>query len=274
MSLKINGPLLLAGAGNMGFALLSGWLERGLDPGQVVVQDPAPPLPVRDLLARHGIILRPSIDSMPSTPAVIVLAVKPQQMDQVVPALSRHVRARTVVLSIAAGRTIHGFEQQLPEGTAVVRAMPNTPASIGRGITAAVANAHVTAEQRANCNALLGAVGEVAWVDDEDALDAVTAVSGSGPAYVFYLAECMAEAGIKAGLEPNLARKLARWTVSGAGELLHRSDLGADVLRQNVTSPNGTTFAALQVLMGQNGLSKLMTEAVAAATRRSRELAR
>jgi pyrroline-5-carboxylate reductase len=240
----------------------------------VIVQDPAPPLPARELLARHGILLRATVDTMPAPPAVLVLAVKPQSMDQVVPALSRHVRPKTVVLSIAAGRTIHGFEQQLPKGSAVVRAMPNTPASIGRGITAAVGNAQVTAEQRALCDSLLAAVGEVVWVDHEDALDAVTAVSGSGPAYVFYLAECMAEAGIKAGLEPELARKLARWTVAGAGELLHRSDLDAGVLRQNVTSPNGTTFAALQVLMGQNGMAKLMAEAVAAATRRSRELAR
>jgi pyrroline-5-carboxylate reductase len=274
MSLKIKGPLLLAGAGNMGFALLSGWLERGLDPGQVIVQDPAPPPQARDLLSRHGVIVRPVVDTMPSPPAVLVLAVKPQMMDQVVPALGRHVRPRTVVLSIAAGRTIHGFEQQLPKGTAVVRAMPNTPASVGRGITAAFANAQVTDEQRALCHALLSAVGEVVWVDHEDSLDAVTAVSGSGPAYVFHLAECLAEAGVKAGLEPELAKKLARWTVAGAGELLHRSDLGADVLRQNVTSPNGTTFAALQVLMGQNGLAKLMAEAVAAAARRSRELAR
>ena len=170
------------------------------------------------------------------------------------------------MLSVAAGRTIAGFERHLPKGTAVVRSMPNTPASIGRGITVAAANAHVTPAQRATCDALLRAVGEVAWVDDEGLIDAVTAVSGSGPAYVFYLAECLAEAGIKAGLPPELASKLARWTVAGAGELLHRSDLGADVLRQNVTSPNGTTFAALQVLMADNGLAKLMREAVAAAT--------
>src|SRR5262249_45085242 len=158
------------------------------------------------------------------------------------------------------------FEQHLPAKSAVVRSMPNTPASIGRGITVAVANAHVTKEQRAVCDALLRAVGEVAWVEEERLLDAVTAVSGSGPAYVFYLAECLADAGVKAGLRADLAEKLARWTVAGAGELLHRADLGADVLRQNVTSPGGTTFAALQVLMAPDGLAKLMREAVAVAT--------
>src|SRR6185503_4806409 len=138
-----------------------------------------------------------------------------------------------------------------------------TPASVGRGITVAVGNAHVTAGQRDACDRLLRAVGEVAWVDDEGLIDAVTAVSGSGPAYVFYLAECLAEAGVAAGLAPALARQLARSTVAGSGELLHRSDLGADTLRQNVTSPGGTTFAALQVLMAENdGLAKLMREAV------------
>jgi pyrroline-5-carboxylate reductase len=174
---------------------------------------------------------------------------------------------------VAAGRTIAGFEAHLPHGTAVVRSIPNTPASVGRGITAAVANAHVTAKQKALCDGLLRAVGAVVWVDSEDQIDAATAVSGSGPAYVFLLAECLAEAGRKAGLPAALAAELARWTVAGAGELLHRTDLPADQLRRNVTSPNGTTHAALQVLMADGGLQPLMTEAVAAATRRSRELA-
>jgi pyrroline-5-carboxylate reductase len=154
-----------------------------------------------------------------------------------------------------------------------VRSIPNTPASVGRGITVAAANAHVTARQKTLCDGLLAAIGEVAWVDDEALIDPVTAVSGSGPAYVFYLTECLAEAGVKAGLAPELAAKLARWTVAGAGELLHRSDQPAGVLRQNVTSPNGTTFAALQVLMGEKGIQPIMTEAVLAATKRSRELA-
>ncbi|HJZ42884.1 MAG TPA: pyrroline-5-carboxylate reductase [Hyphomicrobiaceae bacterium] len=273
MSLEINGSLLLAGAGNMGYALLSGWLERGLDPARIIVQDPAPPPRAKELLREHGIDARAQVGSLPEPPAVLVVAVKPQVMDEVFPALAPFVRERTVVLSVAAGRTLSSFEQHLPAKSAVIRSMPNTPASVGRGITVAVANDFVTAEQRKVCDALLRAVGEVAWIKEERLLDAVTAVSGSGPAYVFYLAECLAEAGVKAGLPSELAQKLARWTVAGAGELLHRADLGPDLLRQNVTSPGGTTFAALQVLMAPNGLAKLMSEAVAAATQRSRELA-
>ena len=274
MTLKIDGTLLLAGAGNMGAALLAGWLERGLDPARILVQDPAPPPRAKELLDRHGIAAQAAIGGLREAPAVIVMAVKPQVMDEVFPPLAQLAGKDTVVLSIAAGRTIAGFERHLPKGSAVIRSMPNTPAAIGRGITVAVGNAHVTPAQRQACDGLLGAVGEVAWVEEEALLDAVTAVSGSGPAYVFYLAECLGEAGIKAGLEPDLARKLARWTVAGAGELLHRSDLGADTLRQNVTSPGGTTFAALEVLMADEGMPKLMCEAVAAATNRSRELAK
>jgi pyrroline-5-carboxylate reductase len=274
MTLKLDGPLLLAGAGNMGYAMLTGWLERGLDPARIVVQDPAPSPRVKEQLDRHGIEVRAEVRSLPEAPAVLLVAVKPQVMDEVFPPLARLARKNTVVLSIAAGRRIDGFEAHLPQGTAVVRAMPNTPASVGRGITVAVPNAHVTPEQREACDQLLRAVGEVAWVADESLMDAVTAVSGSGPAYVFHLAECLAEAGVKAGLAPELAQQLACCTVAGAGELLHRSDLGPTVLRQNVTSPNGTTFAALQVLMVEDGLAKLMREAVAAAARRSRELAK
>ena len=274
MTLEIDGTLLLAGAGNMGAALLAGWLERGLDPSRILVQDPAPPPRAKALLDRHGIAAQAAIGGLREPPAVIVVAVKPQVMDEVFPPLAQLVGKSTVVLSIAAGRTIAGFQRHLPKGSAVIRSMPNTPAAIGRGITVAVGNAHVTPAQRQACDGLLGAVGEVAWVDEETLLDAVTAVSGSGPAYVFYLAECLGEAGIAAGLEPDLARKLARWTVAGAGELLHRSDLGADTLRQNVTSPGGTTFAALEVLMADEGMPKLMREAVAAATNRSRELAK
>jgi pyrroline-5-carboxylate reductase len=273
MTLRIDGTLLLAGAGNMGLAMLAGWLERGLDPKQIVVQDPSPPQRAKELIQKHGIDLRAAVSSLREPPAVVVVAVKPQSMDQAFPPLAQLSRQSTIVLSVAAGRRIDGFERYLPKGTPVVRCMPNTPASIGRGITAAVGNAHVTPAKRDTCDALLRAVGEVVWVDEEGLLDAVTAVSGSGPAYVFYLAECLAEAGVKAGLAPELAHKLARFTVSGAGELLHRSDLPPDLLRQNVTSPNGTTFAALQVLMADNGLAKLMREAVSAATRRSRELA-
>jgi pyrroline-5-carboxylate reductase len=274
MTLKTDGSLVLAGAGNMGAALLAGWLDRGLDPKCVLIQDPSPPPATQKLLERYRLGTSASLPSLPSPPAVIIVAVKPQIMDEVFPPLARHAGPGTVVLSIAAGRTLAGFERHLAPTAAVVRAMPNTPAAIARGITVAVANAHVTAAQRQTCDQLLRAVGEVEWVADEGLLDPVTAVSGSGPAYVFYLAECLAAAGVKAGLAPELAMKLARHTVAGAGDLLERSGLAPVALRQSVTSPNGTTFAALEVLMSEHGLARLMAEAVDAATRRSRELAK
>ncbi|HSR81348.1 MAG TPA: pyrroline-5-carboxylate reductase, partial [Hyphomicrobiaceae bacterium] len=224
MTLEIDGTLLLAGAGNMGSAMLAGWLQEGLAPRQIIVQDPAPPTRAAELLAQRGLTVQKAVRSLPDPPAVIVVAVKPQVMDEVFPGLAKLAGSSTVVLSIAAGRTIASFARHLPENTAVVRAMPNTPAAVGRGITVGVPNAHVTAGQRATCDALLRAIGEVAWIDDESLIDAVTAVSGSGPAYVFYLAECLADAAVKVGLPLELAQKLARATVAGSGELLNRSD--------------------------------------------------
>ena len=273
MPLDLPGSLLLAGAGNMGGALLAGWLENGLAPARIIVQDPNPSPAIAALLAKYGLKAE-AAPQLAAAPAVIVVAVKPQIMGQVFPGVAKQAGADTVVLSIAAGKTVASFEACLAPRTAVVRAMPNTPASVGRGITAAFANAHVTPHQKVLCDTLLGAVGAVGWVDDERLIDAATAVSGSGPAYVFLLAECLAEAGVNAGLPADLAAQLARWTVAGAGELLHRSELSAATLRQNVTSPNGTTHAALQVLMADDGLQRLMTEAVAAASKRSAELAR
>jgi pyrroline-5-carboxylate reductase len=203
---------------------------------------------------------------------VILLAVKPQIMDDVLPGLAKLAGPQTLIISIAAGRPIASFEKHLPGG-AIVRAMPNTPASIGRGITAAVANRNVTPVQRALADDMLSAVGKVVWVEDEQLLDAITAVSGSGPAYVFLLTECLAEAGRAAGLDARLADELARATVSGSAALLEASDLSAAELRRNVTSPGGTTAAALEILGGEEGMQKLMTAAVAAATKRGRELA-
>jgi pyrroline-5-carboxylate reductase len=274
MTLALDGDLMLAGAGNMGGAMLTGWLAGGIDPARIVVQDPAPPPAVAEVLRKHGITAHAMVPKRAAPPAVLLMAVKPQVMDEVYPPLARLAGPDTVVLSIAAGKTIASFERHLPKPGAVVRSIPNTPASVGRGITVATANALVSPRQKALCDGLLRAIGEVAWVDDEALIDPVTAVSGSGPAYVFYLVECMAAAGVKAGLAPDLAEKLARWTVAGAGELLHRSDLPAAELRKNVTSPNGTTFAALQVLMADAGIQPVMTEAILAATRRSRELAK
>ncbi len=202
----------------------------------------------------------------------VVIAVKPQVAAQVVPDLAPLITASTVVVSIMAGRKLDSLGQALKTRCAMVRAMPNTPAAIGRGITVAVP-LRANEAQRALADRLLSAAGAVEWTDNESLMDAVTAVSGSGPAYVFLLAEALTEAGVAAGLPPELAAKLARETVAGSGELLHRSTLSAAVLRENVTSPGGTTAAALAVLMGQGGLAPLMERAVAAATARSRELA-
>jgi pyrroline-5-carboxylate reductase len=267
---KFAGPLVLLGAGKMGQAMLEGWLARGLPTRKVVVLEPQPVKSVK-ALARRGLKLNPKGRPMPA--AAIVVAVKPQSAPEALPALGDYVGRGTLVISIMAGRTLRFLETALPAGAAIVRAMPNTPAAIGRGITTAVADKRVSARQRRQTTELLSAIGGVEWVSDEALMDAVTAVSGSGPAYVFLLAEAMTKAGIAAGLPPPLAARLARETVAGSGELLHRATLDPATLRQNVTSPGGTTAAAVEVLMGPSGLDELLTKAIAAATRRGRELA-
>jgi pyrroline-5-carboxylate reductase len=205
--------------------------------------------------------------------ALIMIAVKPQSVEMVMPTIARLVAPRTVVVSIMAGVRLAGLERRLPPGTAVVRAMPNLPAAIGRGITVAVPNAAMALPSRNIVNEFLEAIGAVEWLEDESVLDAVTAVSGSGPAYVFLLTETLAQAGVAAGLSAELAARLARATVAGAGQLLEALPAPPATLRENVTSPGGTTAAALDILMGQNGLAVLMERAVGAAMRRSRELA-
>jgi pyrroline-5-carboxylate reductase len=266
---RFPGTLVLLGAGKMGQAMLEGWLARGLAPKRIVVLEPQPVKAIR-ALARRGLRLNPK---HPTQATAIVIAVKPQSAPEALPALRGYSGKATLALSIMAGRTLRFLQDALPPGAAIVRAMPNTPAAIGRGITVATANARVSARQRKQASDLLAAIGSVEWVREEPLMDAVTAVSGSGPAYVFLLAEAMAEAGIAAGLPAELAARLARETVAGSGELLHRSELDAATLRQNVTSPGGTTAAALAVLLGPGGLEELLTKAIAAATRRSRELA-
>jgi len=272
------GPILLAGAGRMGGALLKGWIARGLEPDRVFVQDPSISNEMADYCRAHKIAIA-DIQALPEPASVIVLAVKPQMMDSVLPPLSQFAGPDSVVLSVAAGRTISSIAAHFAPNTAIIRAMPNTPAAIGRGISALYGNEAVTPEQSKLCEALMAAAGETLWLDSEALMDAVTAVSGSGPAYVFLLAECLAEAGEAAGLPQDLAARLARATISGAGELLHQSELSPAELRRNVTSPGGTTAAALSVLMAESGentipsLSDLMTQAVMAAARRSRELA-
>lgn len=268
--LKSIGSLLLVGAGKMGGAMLDGWIARGLNPKKLVVIEPQPGKAVQ-ALTRRGLKLNPK--GKAGEASAIVIAVKPQSAPDAVPPLRPYVGKTTLVLSIMAGRTLRFLEQSLSPGTAIVRAMPNTPAAIGRGISVAVANAKVSARQRKLASDLLAAIGKVEWAGDETLMDAVTALSGSGPAYVFLLAEAMTKAGIAAGLPAELAARLARETVAGSGELLHRSTLDAATLRQNVTSPGGTTAAALEVLLGPGGFEELLTRAIAAATRRGRELA-
>jgi pyrroline-5-carboxylate reductase len=271
--MTISGHLLLVGCGKMGGAMLRGWLQRGVRPGDVTVVEPNP-APIADLAAK-GVQLLADASKLAAdlTPAVVLVAVKPQMTDGTLPAYRRFAGPGAVFLSIAAGRTIAYFERHLGAQAAVIRSMPNTPAAVGRGITVACPNRHATAAQRDLCEQLLAAVGEVAWVEEEGLLDAVTAVSGGGPAYVFLLIECLAEAAVAAGLPADLAMRLARVTVSGAGELARLSTEPAAVLRQNVTSPAGTTLEALKILMAADGLQPLMTKAISAATRRSRELA-
>ena len=261
-------PILLVGCGKMGGALLAGWRERRVAQTFVVVE------PALTTAPGAEIALHPTPATLPQSlaPAAIVFAVKPQSLAEVAPAY-RGFAGRAPFLSIAAGKTLAFFARALGPDAAVVRAMPNTPAAIGRGIAVACANRAVDGAARALCDRLLAAVGEVAWVEDEALLDAVTAVSGSGPAYVFLLIECLAKAGVAAGLPEPLALQLARATVAGSGELARQSPESAAALREAVTSPGGTTRAALDVLMGRDGLEPLMAAAVAAATRRSRELA-
>ncbi|MDR3437231.1 pyrroline-5-carboxylate reductase [Telmatospirillum sp.] len=259
--------VLLVGAGNMGGSLLEGWLDRGFEARDIVVVDPGRQKPTPCQLVDGA-------DAVPEAfaPDVVVFAVKPQIMDKVAPGYARYA-GKAVFLSIAAGKTLAYFQARLGLNAALVRAIPNTPAAVRHGITVAVTNPIVDAVHKALCNELLSAVGEVAWVEDEALIDTATAVSGGGPAYVFLLVETLAQAGVAAGLPSDLADQLARVTVSGSGELLARSKEDPAQLRKNVTSPQGTTAAALNVLMGEDGFGPLLTRAVAAAQRRSRELA-
>ncbi len=261
-------PILLVGCGKMGSALLAGWKANCI-PGSIHVVEPKPARRIK------GAFYYSAPEKLPArlAPAALVLAVKPQILDQVLPAYRRFASAGAVTLSIAAGKTLALVARGLGPEAAIVRAMPNTPAAIGRGISVACAGPHVSRSARDLCGRLLAAVGEVAWVEDESLLDPVTAVSGSGPAYVFLLIEALAKAGEEAGLPAALAEKLARATVAGAGELARLSSESAASLREAVTSPGGTTRAALDVLMAPLGLESLLRRAVAAATKRSRELA-
>ncbi len=272
MTINLNGTLVLAGAGKMGSAMLEGWLKGGADPKKIVAIDPKPPQEMMELLAHHNIRHNPPI-AMITDAEVIVVAVKPQVMEVVLPNLVSLKSSRPVILSVAAGKTIASFTKHFGEDAAIIRTIPNTPAAIGRGITAMSANANVSKAQMELATALLDSTGEVVTVENESMIDLVTAVSGSGPAYVFYLTECLANAGVKIGLPADLAMQLARATVAGSGELMRQTGIDAATLRQNVTSPNGTTYAALQVLMADDGMKPLLEKAIIAAALRSKELA-
>jgi len=264
----------LVGAGKMGLAMLEGWAERGLSGDRVLVVEPQPSPRLEELCRKRGFRLATAVGPAERAPEALVLAVKPQMLDAAAPALAPLVQPGVLVLSILAGKRVRDLAARLPAARAIVRAMPNTPAAIGRGITGAFASAATSAAQRELAHALLAAVGSVEWLDDEALIDALTAVSGSGPAYVFYLVEALAAAGVEAGLAPELSARLARATIEGAGELLHRTHgIEPQTLRENVTSPGGTTAAALAVLTAEDGLAPLMARAVAAAKRRAGELA-
>ena len=270
MNLSDIGPVVLVGAGKMGLAMARGWIAGGLPPDQLVLIDPKPAEPTLAFASEHNIRLLDSPIGILTH--VMVMAVKPQVMKQVMAEVQPAVGAQTLVLSIAAGISIKTLSQGL--GTErVVRAMPNTPAQLGKGISGAVGY-HITEADRQAADALLSAAGEVLWFEDEGKLDAVTAVSGSGPAYVFYMVEAMAVAAMRQGLDPGQAMQLARQTIIGAAALMEADPQPVSVLRENVTSPKGTTYAALQVLMGPDGLEALMDRAVLAARLRSEELGR
>ncbi|MCB1834720.1 MAG: pyrroline-5-carboxylate reductase [Geminicoccaceae bacterium] len=269
----ITGPLLLVGGGKMGGALMRGWLQAGLAPADAFLIEPNDA--ARAELAGLGVAtaVADAGDLAAFHPRTVIVAVKPQVMDAVLDGLGAFVGPKTLVVSIAAGKPISAFERAFGPATAIVRVMPNTPAAIGRGMSVLCASRSVTPAQRAEVEALMAAVGDTAWIGDEEQMHAVTGVSGSGPAYVFHMIEALAAAGMAAGLPEDLAKRLALRTVEGAGALAGTGDVEPAVLRANVTSPGGTTAAGLGVLMAEDGLGPLLERTVAAAAERSRELA-
>lgn len=266
------GSLVLVGAGKMGGAMLHGWLKKGMNPKSVAIVDPHIGSEAFSMLIEYSITHYKDAGDISEPADVVMLAVKPQQMGEALPALKRVVGPSTLVVSIAAGTTLANLAAAIGDGP-IIRVMPNTPAQVGQGMSVAVGNGAVTEAHRRVVTSLLNAVGKSAWIQDESLIDAVTGLSGSGPAYVFLLVEAMAAAGEKAGLAPDLAMLLARQTVVGAGALLGGVPTDAATLRKNVTSPGGTTAAGLAVLMGEEGWQPLIDAAIAAAAHRSRELA-
>jgi pyrroline-5-carboxylate reductase len=261
-------PVVLAGAGKMGGAMLRAWLERGLGGAGLTVIEPDPSAEIAGLAAAGNFAL----NTPSAPPKVLVLAMKPQSLDEAA-ALASLATQDTLVVSVLAGKTLADLAARFPQAPAIIRAMPNLPAAVRRGVTGVAGTSAVTPAQKEAALALLSAIGKVEWLPTEHSIDAVTALSGSGPAYVFYLAECLARAGERCGLPPEVAARLARATIEGAGELLYRSpDRSPADLRESVTSRGGTTAAALEVLMAVDGLEPLLERAVAAAKQRAEEL--
>ncbi len=270
--IPLSGKLVLLGAGQMGGAMMEGWLAAGIVPTQLVIFDPAPAKDILTLIKNHGLSHNPDVGTL-SNVEVILTAVKPQIMDKALETVLPLKDQKPLILSIAAGKTIESFEKHFGGDASIIRTIPNTPAAVGRGITAMAANGNVTEAQTRLAKTLLASIGDVVTVANENQIDAVTGLSGSGPAYVFYMTECLAKAGQAQGLDSELAMKLARATVEGAGELMRATGTDATTLRENVTSPNGTTHAGLAVLMAKDGLETLIEKTVDAATKRSKELA-
>ena len=264
--------LALIGAGNMGFALLEGWAGQGLQGKAVTIIDPHPSAQLQTLCKNKGFdLFTEAQSSLPSD--AVVLAIKPQMLDASIRTAEYFLHSGAVLISILAGKSINNLSARFPQVTSIVRAMPNTPAAVGRGMTGLYANDATSAEQRDLTESLLKPISKIEWLSQENEIDILTAISGSGPAYVFYLVECLAAAGVKQGLSPALSQKLARATIEGAGELLYQlPDVSAEELRKRVTSPGGTTAAALAILMKDDGLSLVLEQAVSAAKRRAEEL--
>jgi pyrroline-5-carboxylate reductase len=262
------GSLLLIGAGKMGGAMLRGWLNHDVAPDRLSVIEPQPDPALIALCAARGVILGAPVHP----PEAVLLAIKPQMLEESVTSITPYLAENTLIVSILAGKTLADLGRRFGAARPIVRAMPNLPASVGRGMTGAVANSSVTPVLRHAADAILSGAGQVEWLDEERLIDALTAISGSGPAYVFYFVECLAAAGVEAGLTPELAMRLARATIEGAGALLTAETQDSGTLRRNVTSPGGTTAAALEVLMAEEGLASLLRRAVLAAKRRSEEL--
>nr|WP_314258239.1 pyrroline-5-carboxylate reductase [uncultured Devosia sp.] len=271
ISLRDVGPVMLVGVGNMGLAMARGWVDAGLPPSNLILIAPRPSAAAQAFADENGIAIHPEASGL--QPNIIVLAVKPKMIESVAESLAPVIGPHTVGVSVAAGIGLDRLVRAFGTGK-VVRSMPNTPTQVGKGVTGAVSGPDVTGEDRAKVEALLAAGGIVPWFDDEAAIDVVTAVSGSGPAYVFHMVEALAAAARAQGMDAVMADRLARQTIVGAAALMEADPASATVLRQNVTSPNGTTAAGLSVLMGENGLSDLMTRTVQAARDRAEEMGR